>query len=379
MTPQPFLSVIVPGRHEAAYLGPCLDSIPSSGSQSMTPSTTPLPFLSVIVPCRNEAAYLGPCLDSILASGYPSERMEILIADGRSQDGTRELAQSYAARYTNVRVIDNPLRITPAALNRALDHAQGEIIARLDAHSTISPGYFTHAVASLQASGASNVGGRMRTVTRDRGPFAEPIRIALTSPFGVGNSRFRTGQDISQHTPVCYVDTVFGGCWPREVFTRIGGFNERLERSQDIEFNQRLRRSGGRILLTPLMQSQYYARATLRSFLRHNWDNGVWAVLPFAYAQGIPVRWRHLTPLVFVTALLLSLLFISTSSWPIALILIPYVAVSLAVSAATAWQRRRASLLILQPIAFWSLHLPYGAGSLWGALRVVWALTKKYK
>jgi succinoglycan biosynthesis protein ExoA len=336
----------------------------------------PVPFLSVIVPCRDEAAYLGPCLDSILASGYPEERLEILVADGRSRDGTRELAQSYAARYAQIQVIDNPLQITPAALNRALDRARGDIIARLDAHATVSPGYFSHAVECLQSSGAANVGGCMRTVTRDCGPFAEPIRLALTSPFGVGNSRFRTSQGDAA---ACYVDTVFGGCWPREVFLKIGRFNERLERSQDIEFNQRLRRSGGKILLTPLMESRYYTRATLRSFLGRNWDNGVWAVLPFAYSRGIPVRWRHLAPLTFVSALLLSALLIPKLPWLFALILAPYAAATLAVSCAIAWRLRRASLLLLQPIAFWSLHLPYGAGSLWGALRAFWALARKPK
>jgi succinoglycan biosynthesis protein ExoA len=337
------------------------------------------PFVSVIVPCRDEAAYLGPCLDSILASGYPRDRLEILVADGQSRDGTRELAHSYAARYSQVRVIDNPLRITPAALNRALDHARGEIIARLDAHSTIAPGYFSRAVETLQSSGADNVGGRMHTVTRDRGPFAEPIRLALTSPFGVGNSRFRTARPASQDSTACLVDTVFGGCWPREVFSRVGRFNERLERSQDIEFNLRLRRAGGKILLIPLMQSRYYARANLRSFVGHNWQNGVWAVLPFAYSRGIPVRWRHLTPLAFVSALLLSALLIPKLPWLFAAIFAPYLAASLAVSAASAWELRRASLLILQPIAFWSLHLPYGAGSLWGALRAFWVLATSYK
>ncbi len=329
------------------------------------------PFLSVIVPCRDEAAYLGPCLDSILNSGYPRERMEILVADGRSQDGTRELAQSYAARHTHIQVIDNPRRITPAALNRALDCARGEIVARLDAHSTISPGYFTQAVECLNSTGAANVGGRMLTLTRDTGPFAEPIRIALTSRFGVGNSAFRTGARES-----VFVDTVFGGCWPREVFSRIGRFNERLERSQDIEFNLRLRRAGGQILLIPSMETCYYTRATLKYFLRHNWDNGIWAVLPFAYARGIPVRWRHLAPLAFVCTMIAALLLAPWLPWGPALVLAPYLAVSLAVSAAFAWKLRRPSLLFLQPIAFASLHLPYGVGSFYGALRAFCVLRK---
>jgi succinoglycan biosynthesis protein ExoA len=324
------------------------------------------PFVSVIVPCRNESAYLGACLDSILGCDYPRERMEVLVADGMSRDGTRELIRSYAVRDGRVRSIDNPRRITPAALNRALEHARGEIIARLDAHSTVAPGYLANAVECLQSSGAANVGGVMHTATRDRGPFAEPIRIVLTSRFGVGNSHFRTGVNAPR-----FVDTVFGGCWPREVFSRIGRFNERLERSQDIEFNLRLRRAGGKILLTPAMESVYYARATLCSFVRRNWSNGVWAVLPFAYAPGIPVRWRHLVPLALVGALGVSMIVSPKLHWFPALVLGPYLAANLAVSLTTAWQKRRPSLAVLLPIAYASLHFPYGLGSLWGTLRLI--------
>ena len=327
------------------------------------------PFVSVIIPCRDEAAYLGPCLDSVLGCGYPEARMEILVADGMSRDGTRELLEAYAARDARVRRIDNPRGITPAALNAALEQARGEIIARLDAHSTVSAGYLSGAVETLQASGADNVGGLMRTATRDHGPFAEPIRIALTSRFGVGNSDFRT---LDAAREPRQVDTVFGGCWPREVFSRIGNFNERLERSQDIEFNLRLRRAGGKILLTPSIESVYYTRATLAGFARRNWQNGVWSVLPFAYSSGMPVRWRHLTPLAFALALTVSVL----AGFP-ALAATPYLAVSLAVSFRIAWKRRKPSLALLLPVAFASLHLAYGFGSLWATLKVLWLLPRR--
>jgi GT2 family glycosyltransferase len=153
------------------------------------------------------------------------------------------------------------------------------------------------------------------------------------------------------------VDTVFGGCWRREVFERIGRFNERLKRGQDMEFNQRLRRAGGRILLAPELVSEYYARAELRSFWKHNWTNGVWAVLPFAYSQGVPVRARHLAPLALVLAMLVT-------PWAAAV----YAAANLAASAQVAWSKRSWRYLVQMPVVFASLHLPYGAGSLWGLL-----------
>jgi hypothetical protein len=145
----------------------------------------------------------------------------------------------------------------------------------------------------------------------------------------------------------------------------VGLFNEKLERSQDIEFSLRLRRAGGKILLAPKMESRYYARATLASFWRHNWTNGVWAVLPFAFTKGVPVRWRHLVPLVFVTALVGTAF---TRGLPF--IAVPYLLLNVAASLEAAWKARNLKLALLLPVAFASLHLAYGAGSLWGVVRL---------
>ncbi len=257
------------------------------------------PFVSVIIPCRNEARFLGACLDSILRSDYPPSAWKSWLRTAGAEDGTRALIEQYAARDTRVRHIDNPERITPVALNRAILAARGEIVMRLDAHATIAPDYIPLAVDYLESSGADSVGGSMRTLPQDSGPFAEPIRVALAHRFGVGNSHFRTGTGAPR-----WVDTVFGGCWRREIFDRVGLFNEKLERSQDLEFSLRLHRAGGKILLAPRMETRYYARATLARFWRHNWINGVWAVLPFAYVSGVPVRWRHMVPMAFVAALI---------------------------------------------------------------------------
>ena len=318
------------------------------------------PFVSVIVPCRNEAEFLGPCLDSILRSEYPAGRMEVLVADGQSEDGSRDLIEAYSARDARVRRVDNPQRVTPAALNRAIRASKGEVVMRLDAHSTIGPNYIPQAVDHLESWNADNVGGAMRTVPQSPGWFAEPIRIALTHRFGVGNSRFRTGAGEPE-----WVDTVFAGCWRREVFERVGLFNERLVRSQDMEFSQRLRRAGGKILLVPSIESRYYARTTLGAFWRHNWHNGVWAVLPFAYAEGIPVRWRHLVPLGFVAALIAAAA-LGELPWVAA----PYLAANLWCSIRAAIRERDFTLAWRLPMAFASLHLAYGAGSLWGAVKL---------
>ena len=282
----------------------------------------------------------------------------------------------YAARDPRVRRIDNPGRSTPQALNRAIAAAHGDLILRLDAHAAIAPDYIARAVRILERSGADCVGGAMRTVAAGTGAFAAPIRIALSHPFGVGNAHFRTHSADSSDVPR-WVDTVFGACWRREVFERIGRFDERLERSQDIEFSGRLRRAGGKILLSPEMHIDYYARATLGGFWRQNWSNGVWAILPFACVEGVAVRWRHLAPLAFVLGLAGSAAVgMSTGiGWLAWMVAAPYVAANLAASVQAAWKEhdtlaRRVILAFRLPVAFASLHLAYGVGSVWGCARL---------
>jgi glycosyltransferase involved in cell wall biosynthesis len=331
------------------------------------------PFVSVIVPCRNEAPFLERCLDSILASDYPPALMEVIVADGMSVDGTRDLLHRHAAREPRLRLIDNAERVTPAGLNRAIAVARGEIIVRFDGHAVMPPDYLPRCVELLESSRADNAGGSIRTIPQTGGLFAGPIAAALSTRFGVGDSAFRTsstnGVRNSLEKPGPRpADTVFGGCFRRELFSRIGGFNEHLERGQDLEFNQRLRRSGGTIVLDPAIVCDYYARSGLATFWRHNFSNGAWAVLPFAWSDGVPVRARHLIPLVFVAALAGSL--VLPFPWSI-VVPAAYAGLSLAASAWIALERRQVTYLALMPVVFLSLHLAYGLGSVWGLLQLV--------
>ncbi|HVO96435.1 MAG TPA: glycosyltransferase family 2 protein [Bryobacteraceae bacterium] len=321
----------------------------------------PGPFVSVIVPCRNEFSFIGGCLDSILTSDYPGP-LEVIVADGMSSDGTRELLQSRASRDPRVRVIDNPERATPSAMNCAIAASRGEVILRFDAHAAMPADYLRRCVQLLLGSGADNAGGSIRTRAQTRGLFAETVAAALSSRFGVGNSSFRT---LSAGGPR-RADTVFGGCWRREIFSRIGSFNEKLSRGQDMEFNLRLRRSGGVILLDPSIVCDYYARTDLGSFWRHNFRNGEWAIRPFALSDIVPVRPRHLVPAVFVAALAMS--FVLPFPWSIA-VASAYGAANFAASIHEAWAARKAKYLLLMPLVFASLHVAYGLGSLWGCIR----------
>lgn len=324
----------------------------------------PLPFLSVVVPCRNEVRFLARCLDSILTGGYSAGRMEVLVVDGGSKDGTRDLILERARADSRVRLIDNPQGTTPWALNHGIAAARGDIVARVDAHAAVAPDYFTLCVVHLESSGADNVGGTMRTLPQDTGLFAGPIVTALGHRFGVGNSYFRIGSREPR-----WVDTVFGGCWRRDVFQRVGKFNTDLRRSQDMEFSLRLKAAGGRTLLVPEICSDYYARSRLGPFVRHNFVNGEWAVLPFLYSDVIPVSPRHLIPLSFALSLLAGAMLFAWTPWLLAAVCVPYTLANVAASMDVARKLRAPGHVLMMPVVFFLLHASYGLGSIAGVLR----------
>ncbi len=257
-----------------------------------------LPFVSVVVPCRDEERFIGACLESILATGYPADRLEVLVVDGMSEDGTREIVAAYAARVPFIRLLDNPAHIVPTGLNAAIRAATGEVVLRMDAHVTYPPDYIPTLVAELQSSGADNVGGVVLTQPGADTATARAIAVTLSHPLGVGNAYFRIGTGKRR-----WVDTVPFGCYRREVFERLGMFDEELVRNQDDEFNFRLRRHGGRILLLPTVRCRYYARATLGDVARQFYQYGYYKPL-VARKVGWVMTARQLVPPLYILSLL---------------------------------------------------------------------------
>ena len=291
-----------------------------------------LPFVSIIIPCRNEEKFIGKCLDSILAQDYPKDRLEVLVVDGMSEDGTREIVERYTdmslrarslachceqseaisardklrnlgiatslpALAMTLKLLNNPKKVTPCALNIGIKNAKGEIILWMSAHSRYEKDYISKCVKYLKEYDADNVGGVMITLPRDNAFIGKAIATVLSHPFGVGNSVFRTGAKEPK-----WVDTVFGGCYKKEVFDKIGLFNESLVRSQDMEFNLRLKKTGGKILLAPDIVSYYYPKSNLKDFFIHNFEDGSWVTYPLKF--GIKAfSWRHLIPLFFILGL----------------------------------------------------------------------------
>lgn len=315
------------------------------------------PLVSVVLPIRNEVGHLARCLDAVMAQDYPGDRLEVLVTDGMSDDGTREIVAGYIRRYSNIRLLDNPQRIVPTALNIAIRAARGDIIIRVDGHTTIAPDYVRQCVAALQRTGADNVGGRMNAEAP--GYFGKGAALATSSPFGVGSARFHYSDREE------WVDTVYMGAYRREVFDRIGLFDEEMVRDQDDEFNYRLRTDGGRILLCPQIRSQYTNRNSPQRLWRQYFEYGYWKV---RVLQKHPrqMSWRQFVPPAFVLALLgalgLSALGIIL---PLTLVAVSYLLANLA---ASAWLAGRHGLqyLVILPIVFLILHISYGAGFLKG-------------
>ncbi len=321
------------------------------------------PFVSVLMPVRNEAAFIEGSLGAVLSQDYPRNLMEVLIADGMSTDATRELIENLKRHHPDISaaVLDNHSRVVAAGMNVALERAKGEVIVRIDGHTVIAPDYVRECVAALQRSGADNVGGRMIAVSESL--FGRAVAVATSSRFGVGGARFHYSDSEE------WVDTVYLGAWPRDVFRRIGLFDEEMVRNQDDEFNYRLRADGGRILLSPRIRSQYYNRTTLVSLWRQYFQYGYWKVRVMQKHPG-QMQLRQFVPPLFVTVLIMSLLMPlpRLAGLVFGLAVATYLTVNLG---ASFWEARRTNgrSLILLPVAFASLHLSYGLGFLVGLAR----------
>jgi len=316
-------------------------------------------MVSVIIPCRNEEDGIYDCLRSILAQESPPGSFEIVVADGMSDDGTRAILKQMEKEHSRLGFVDNPGRIVSKGLNAAIRVAKGKIIVRIDGHSTYAPDYLRQCVRVLQETGADNVGGPW--LARGVGYVARAVAAAFQSPFAVGGSRC--------HNPGYEgpIDTVYLGCWRRDVFDRIGFFDEELVRNQDDEFNLRLRRAGGTIWQSPRIKSWYTPRASLVSLFKQYMQYGYWRVRVIKKHKTIP-SWRHVIPLGLVlclTILGLASLFFSNAVelW---LVLAGVYMMSNVVATCLTSRFHGWELFPVLPLVFAVYHFAYGLGSLWG-------------
>ena len=327
------------------------------------------PLVSIVIPCLRERQHIRLALDSIVAQDYPQERLEVLVVDGMSEDGTREIVEEFSLRYPFIRLLDNPKKITPAALNVGIQKAQGQIIVRMDAHSTYETDYVTRCERALNEGKADVVGGVWRVVPESDSVFGRAVALALSHPFGVGSAYYRIGRPTEQK----HVDAVpFGSYW-KELFGRIGMFNEDVPRSEDVDFYRRVRAAGGDILLVPTIVAYYRARSNFSAFLKHSLQNG-FLVTYFLRNGTRAFYWRHLVPLVFVSAALVSAglaLYNSVFVGLLLTVLGAYLLANIVASLRIAVVRKEIRWVVVMPVVFSLLHCSYGLGSLWGLVRAL--------
>ena len=326
------------------------------------PNEPDLPFVSVIVPMRDERRYIDRCLASLAAQDYPHDRFEVIVIDGASTDGSRELVESMREEVPNLRLLENRGKHTARGLNIGLAFARGEVVTRVDAHAAVAPDYLRQSVAALRRTGADVVGGPIETLGEGR--VGETVALAVSSPFGVGNAVFRYSQREQ------WTDTVAFPAYRRDVFDRIGPFGE-IEGGEDDEFHYRLRDAGGRILLTPAIHSTYYARSSYWELVRQYFGYGQAKVVVLS-RHPRRTRLRQLVPSAFVLAFLIlaatAAFFGGLLALPLAALVGGYVVASMGASFVVA-RRSGWRYLARLPLAFACMHLAYGVGFLVGLVR----------
>jgi len=324
------------------------------------------PTISILIPCRNEVNYIENCLNSVLQNDYPPNNMEVLVIDGDSDDGTVEKIRSFEQKYSIIKLYNNQNKTVPFALNIGIKESKGSFIIRIDAHSTYPTNYFTKLIEWQLKTNADNIGGRWNTLPGNDTTIAQAIALASSSVFGVGNANYRLKTKIVQE-----VDTVPFGCYKKEVFDKIGLFDEELTRNQDDEFNARLINNGGKIFLVPEIEINYFARKNLRLLSKMNYQYGLFKPL-VNRKLGKPATLRQFAPPLFVLGIILLPIFclISSISCIIALsFILTYFMLNLISSVHLSLKAKKLKLLLFFPIVFLSIHFSYGIGFIIGLLK----------
>ena len=323
-------------------------------------------MLSVIVPIYQEEKYISKCIDSMLSQDYPKDDLEIILVDGMSKDRTREIVATYTEKYPFIRMIDNPERIAPCAMNRGIKEAKGDVIIRLDAHVYYPKNYFSLLVEKLnELPGAENVGALCNTLPVNDCITAQSIAAVLSSSFGMGNSHFRVGADKEME-----VDTVPFGCFHRSIFDKVGLYDEELVRNQDDELNARIIKAGGKIYLIPQLVCEYYARDTAKKVYKMFYQYGVFKPL-VNKKLGSPATVRQFFPLFFVLGLLVGpvvCLFLPVLWWAYFAVIMLWFILATSFSLKDSKNLKR---ILTQNWIYFVVHFGYGWGYIVGIYKIL--------
>ena len=320
------------------------------------------PKVSVIIPCRNEEDYIGLVLEAISEQSFPISDIEVLIADGMSEDKTRDRISQFKLDNPQLKIIvlDNDVQAIPNALNLCLKNAHGEYIVRLDAHSIPNKKYVELSIRDLEEGKGANVGGVWDIQSRSDGWFSRGIAAAMKNPFGVGDAKYRYSDKAEE------VETVPFGAFKRSLLDEIGYFDESLLANEDYEFNHRIRETGKKIWLNPEIKSKYYARPDLKAVWKQFWRYGYWKVKMLKrYPESI--RLRQAIPPMFVFSLFtlfIGTFFLKPIGCFLLLEVVSYLLILMIAGIKSAILDKSVSHFISVPITIATMHISWGGAFL---------------
>ncbi len=329
--------------------------------------------ISIIIPVFNEEKYIEDCIKSVINFKYPKEFLEIIFVDGNSDDDTVKIIKKYVENDGFIKVIFNEKKIVPISMNLGIKEANGDYICRIDAHAKYPEDYIFKLLKWSKKLNADNVGGVCFTDVKSNTYTARAIKFVMSDKFGVGNSLFRIGTN----KPI-EVDTVPFGFYKREVFNKIGLYDERLVRVQDLELNKRLKKNNGKIFLIPDVECTYFPRENLKSIYKNRFQTGRWVILASYLTNSLKsISIRHLVPLIFSLSIILSLVLAGFHVFFLffCFFLLVFYSILLFTRALVIKKFFILSINIL--IAYFVVHFSYGLGSLKAIFEIPFMNKKK--
>ena len=318
------------------------------------------PPITVLIPTLNEEDYIEQCIRSVLDNGEVAQNIEILVIDGGSTDSTKDKVTKLSETHSQLRLIDNPRKIVPAALNIGVSNAKHDILIWLGAHAIYDTDYIKKSVETLINTGAAVVGGVL--TAKGKGLFGKALAFATSTKFGIGNAKYRYATKMQS------VDTVFGGCWRKETVLKAGGFNEQWVRNQDFEFNQRVRDKVGEIILNPNIRVSYFVRETPKKLAKQYFEYGFWRYKTYK-EHPASLGIRQIIPLCLVLSFMFSILILPVSTMLAMLAPIFYLCSVVVVSAFEVIRKKRIKYFLWLLVVYPVLHISWGVGFLWSAIK----------
>ena len=320
-------------------------------------------FVTALLVIRNEREYIENSLMSLINQTYPKDKYEIIIIDGESTDGTLDIIKDLQNKYNSdnfgIRVMPNPKKILAAGWNIGIKESKGDYVVRIDAHATAEPDFIEKSVETMQRVDADCIGGKL--ISKSLNGEEDVISYVLSSPFGVGNSSFRVSEKEG------YADTAVYGLYKKSVFEKVGYFDEKMIRNQDVEMHGRIKKIGGKFYFNPAIKSTYYTRNTAKKMLKQAFGNGKWNMVLLKKGSNA-LSIRHLVPFFFVLCLIGSIIlgFVHPIFWLLGAATILFHLI-LGVIFSTKKTKKIIQILVM-PFLFISLHFAYGLGYIRGLL-----------